>query len=141
TAKEGVPKGTLHEFVMKSEQSKIYPGISRTAGGQPTAYERPVAVYVPAQYKPGTAAPFIVVQDGASAKYRAIIPPTLDNLIHEKRIPVTIAVLVHHGGGDGPGSERGLEYDTVSQRYTTFIEQEVLPRVQRDYNVTLTKDS
>src|SRR5690349_18003220 len=114
TAKDGVPKGTLREFVMKSEESKIYPGISRTAGAPPTPYERAVAVYVPAQYKPGTAAPFIVVQDGASAKYRAIIPPTLDNLIQEKRIPVVIAVLVHHGGGDGPGSERGLEDDTVS---------------------------
>jgi len=49
-------------------------------------------------------------------------------------------VMVHHGGGDGPGSERGLEYDTVSDRYTMFIEQEVLPRVARDYNVTFTKD-
>ena len=138
--KDGVPKGTVREFVMKSEESKLYPGISRTAGAPPTPYERPVVVYVPAQYKPGTAAPFIVVHDGASAKYRAIVPPILDNLIHEKRIPVTIAVMLHHGGGDGPGSERGLEYDTVSDKYTMFIEQEVLPRVQRDYNVTLTKD-
>jgi enterochelin esterase family protein len=140
TAKDGVPKGTLHEFIMKSADSKIYPGISKTPDGPPTPYERAVAVYVPAQYKPGTAAPFIVIQDGASARNRAIVAPILDNLIHEKRIPVMIAVLVHHGGGDGPGSERGLEYDTVSDRYTTFIEQEVLPRVTRDYNLTLTKD-
>src|SRR5262245_14737604 len=140
TVKDGVPKGTLHEFIMKSADSKIYPGISKTPDGPPTPYERAVAVYVPAQYKPGTAAPFIVIQDGASARNRAIVPPILDNLIHEKRIPVMIAVLVHHGGGDGPGSERGLEYDTVSDRYTTFIEQEVLPRVARDYNLTLTKD-
>ncbi len=140
TVKEGVPRGTIHEFVMKSSESKIYPGIGRTSETAPTPYERPVAVYVPAQYRPGTSAPFIVVQDGASPKYRAVVPVILDNLIHEKRLPVMIAILVHHGGGDGPGSERGLEYDTVSDRYTTFIEQEVLPRVSRDYNVTLTKD-
>src|SRR5438552_18327204 len=93
TAKDGVPKGTLHEFIMKSADSKIYPGISRTPADPPTPYERPVAVYVPAQYKPETAAPFIVIQDGASAKYRAIVPPTLDTLIAHKRITVMIAVL------------------------------------------------
>jgi hypothetical protein len=81
TVKDGVPKGTIHEFVMKSGESKIYPGISSTP------YERPVAVYVPKQYEPGTAAPFIIVQDGASPKYRNTIPVVLDNLIHEKRVP------------------------------------------------------
>jgi enterochelin esterase-like enzyme len=68
------------------------------------------------------------------------MPVVLDNLIAQKKLPVMIAVLVQHGGGDGPGSERGLEYDTVSGQYTEFIESEVLPRVQRDYKVTLTKD-
>src|SRR5882724_603273 len=61
-------------------------------------------------------------------------------LIYEKRVPPMIAVMVQHGGGDGPGSERGLEYDTVSDRYTMFIEQEVLPRVASQYGLTLTKD-
>ena len=112
-------------------------------GAAPTPYERAVLVYIPAQYRPGTSTPFIVIHDGASAKNRAIVPPILDNLIYEKRIPAIVAVMVHHGGGDGPGSERGLEYDTVSDRYTMFIEQEVLPRIARDYNVTFrrSKDS
>ena len=44
------------------------------------------------------------------------------------------------GSPGSPGSERGLEYDTVSDKYTTFIESEVLTRVERDYKVTLTKD-
>ncbi len=139
TVAEGVPRGRIHEFTMKSQDSRIYSGIARNQPGV-VPYERPVAVYVPAQYRPGTPAPFIVVQDGASSKYRATIPPLLDNLIHEKRVPVMVAVMVHHGGGDGPGSERGLEYDTVSDTYTTFIETEVLPRVQKDYGITLTKD-
>jgi enterochelin esterase family protein len=138
--KEGVPTGTLHEFIMKSEESKFYPGISRDQPGAVVPYERRVAVYVPAQYKAGTPAPFIVVQDGASPRYRKALIPALDNLIHEKRIPVMVAVLVHHGGGDGPGSERGLEYDTVSGKYTMFIENEVLPRAMKEAKVTLTKD-
>jgi enterochelin esterase-like enzyme len=76
---------------------------------------------------PGTAAPFIVVQDGYNPKYHYSVPTALDNLIHQKKVPVMLAVLVQHGGGDGPGSQRGLEYDTVSDTYTTFIETEVLP--------------
>jgi enterochelin esterase-like enzyme len=95
-------------------------------------------VYVPRQYRAGNAAPFIVVQDGKS--YTNRVPVVLDNLIAEHRVPPMIAVMVHHGGGDGRGSERGLEYDTVSDRYTTFIETEVLPKVSKDYNVTFTKD-
>ena len=140
TVRDGVPHGTLHEFTMSSTESKIYPGIARNRPGEVVPYARRVAVYVPAQYVPGTPAPFIVVQDGLSANYRERIPPILDNLIHEKRVPVMIAVMVHNGGGDAQGSQRGLEYDTVSGVYTSFIETEVLPRVARDYRIVFTTD-
>ena len=66
TVKEGVPKGTIYEFTMDSKDSKIYPGIARNQPGAVVPYTRQVAVYVPAQYKPGTPAPFIVAQDGMS---------------------------------------------------------------------------
>jgi enterochelin esterase family protein len=134
------PQGTVHRFLMKSEDSKIYKGISRAKPGEVVPYERPVAVYIPAQYMPGTAAPFIVVQDGYNPKYALTIPTILDNLIAQKKVPPMIAVMVQHGGGDGPGSERGLEYDTVSDKYTTFIETEVLPKIEKDYKVRLTRD-
>ena len=140
TVKPGVPVGTIHEFTMESTDSKIYPGIARNRPGEVVPYTRRVAVYVPAQYKPGTPAPFIVVQDGLSATYRASLPPILDNLIHEKRVPAMIAVMVHHGGGDAQGSQRGLEYDTVSGVYTQFIETEVLPRIAKGYGIRFTTD-
>ena len=54
-------------------------------------YTRTVWVYVPAQYVPGTAAPFIVVQDGYHYVNR--VPRVLDNLIAAKRVPVMVAVL------------------------------------------------
>jgi enterochelin esterase family protein len=135
-----VPHGEIHRFLMKSEDSKIYKGISRAKPGEVVPYERPVAVYVPAQYVQGTAAPFIVVQDGYNPKYALTIPTILDNLIAQKKVPPIVAVMIQHGGGDGPGSERGLEYDTVSDKYTTFVETEVLPRIEKDFNVRLTKD-
>ncbi|HEY1170563.1 MAG TPA: alpha/beta hydrolase-fold protein [Verrucomicrobiae bacterium] len=137
TVKEGVPKGKIHEFTMDSTESKIYTGIAKNQP-PPVPYKRKVAVYVPAQYKPGTAAPFIVAQDGLG--YMNTLPKALDNLIHEKRVPVMIAIMINSGGGDSKGSQRGLEYDTMSGLYAEFVEKEVLPRIEKDYNLKFTKD-
>ncbi len=131
TAVEGVPKGAIHEFTMNSADSKICPGLTGP-------YQRKVAVYVPSQYVAGTPVAFIVVHDGVG--YANRLPVILDNLINDKRLPVMVAVMINSGGGDGKGSERGLEYDTVSDKFTTFVETEVLPRITRDYGVTFTKD-
>jgi iron(III)-enterobactin esterase len=43
-------------------------------------------------------------------------------------------------GGDAQGSERGLEYDTMSGTYAEFVESEVLPRVEAEAHVKLTGD-
>jgi enterochelin esterase-like enzyme len=53
----------------------------------------------------------------------------LDNLIADHRLPAIIAIMVDNGGGDSIGSQRGLEYDTMSDRYARFIEEEVFPAV------------
>ncbi|AEU38264.1 alpha/beta hydrolase [Granulicella mallensis] len=149
----GVPKGTVYEFTMNSADSKIYPGIARDANtfgtadpanpgklmvttSHPAPYVRKVSVYVPKQYVPGTAAPFIVGADGPD---RALFL-ALDNLIAEHKVPAMIAISIGNGGGDAQGSERGLEYDTMSGRYAEFVEKEVLPLVEKQYNVKLTKD-
>jgi enterochelin esterase family protein len=137
TYKPGVPEGTLHGFVMNSEDSKIYPGIAKNVAGT-VPYKRQVWVYVPKQYVAGTPVPFIVCQDGKN--YWRYLVPILDNLIHEKRVPVMVAIMINSGGGDAQGSERGLEYDTVSETYTTFIETEVLPKIAKDYGIVFTKD-
>ncbi|HJS08220.1 MAG TPA: alpha/beta hydrolase-fold protein [Pirellulales bacterium] len=150
---EGVPQGTVHNLTMESSDSKIYPGIARERGtfGKPDAdnpaklivttshpapYTRRVAVYVPKQYKPGTAAPFIVGADGPDK----LLFTALDNLIAQKRVPVMIAISIGNGGGDAQGSQRGLEYDTMSGQYAEFVETEVLPLVEKECNVKLTKD-
>jgi enterochelin esterase-like enzyme len=153
TVHEGVPQGSVYEFTMSSTDSKMYPGIAREAGtfgtadpgnpaklvvttSHPAAYTRQVTVYVPKQYVPGTAAPFIVGADGPDhALFTA-----LDNLIAEHKVPVMIAISISNGGGDAQGSERGLEYDTMSGRYAEFVEKEVLPLVEAKYKVKLTKD-
>lgn len=151
--REGVPHGTVYTFTMSSADSKYYPGIARepnTFGkpdptnpaklivttSHPAPYTRHVSVYVPKQYVPGTEAPFIVGADGPDQ----YLFPALDNLIAEHRVPVMIAISIGNGSGDAQGSERGLEYDTMSGRYAEFVEHEVLPLVEKQYNVKLTKD-
>jgi iron(III)-enterobactin esterase len=150
---EGVPQGTVYEFTMSSADSKIYPGIAREANtfgtadaanpeklvvttSHPAPYTRRVAVYVPKQYVPGSVAPFIIGADGPDPGLFTV----LDNLIAERRVPVMIAISIGNGGGDAQGSERGLEYDTMSGLYAKFVEKEVLPLVQAKYHVRLTKD-
>ena len=150
---EGVPQGAVYTFTMESADSKIYPGIARDAGtfgtadptdpakmivttSHPAPYTRRVSVYVPKQYVAGTAAPFIVGADGPD---KALFT-ALDNLIAQKRVPVMIAISIGNGSGDAQGSERGLEYDTMSGLYAEFVEKEVLPLVEKQYNVKLTKD-
>ena len=152
-AREGVPQGAVFTFAMESSDSKIYPGIAREADtfgkpdpadpaklivttSHPAPYSRRVAVYVPKQYVPGTAAPFIVGADGPD---RALFT-ALDNLIAEHRVPVMIAISIGNGSGDAQGSERGLEYDTMSGLYAEFVEKEVLPLVEKQYNVKVTSD-
>ena len=47
---------------------------------------------------------------------------------------------IGNGSGDAQGSERGLEYDTMSGRYAEFVETEVLPLVEAKAHVKLTRD-
>ena len=150
---DDVPKGTLHEIVMESKHSQIYPGIARDEGtfGRPdpenparlvvtTSFPRPwrrtVTVYVPAQYEPGTVAPFVVGADGPD---RTLFK-ALDNLIAQQRLPPMIGISIGNGGGDAQGSQRGLEYDSMNGIYAEFVETEVLPLVEAQCNVTLTRD-
>ncbi len=153
TVQEGVPQGRIYNFVMRSSESRIYPGIARDPGtfgtsdpndpaklivttSHPAPYTRRVAVYVPRQYAAGMAAPFIVGADGPDM----LLFTALDNLIARRKVPVMIAISIGNGGGDAQGSERGLEYDTMSGRYAEFVESEVLPRVEKEANVKLTRD-
>ncbi|MGB9416289.1 MAG: alpha/beta hydrolase-fold protein [Acidobacteriaceae bacterium] len=152
-AKEGSLQGTVIEFTMSSAESKLYPGIAREAHtfgtpdpknpaklivttSHPAPYTRSVAVYVPKRYVTGTVAPFIVGMDGPD---RGLFI-ALDSLIAEHRVPAMIAISIGNGGGDAQGSERGLEYDTMSGRYAEFVETEVLPLVEAKAHVRLTKD-
>ena len=150
---QDLSNGAVIEFTMNSADSKYYPGIARDKGtfgtpdpndpaklvittSHPAPYTRKVAVYVPKQYVPGSAAPFIVGADGPDR----MLFTALDGLIAEHKLPVMIAISIGNGSGDAQGSERGLEYDTMSGHYAEFVENEVLPLVEEKAHVKLTHD-
>lgn len=142
----GAPKGQRFQFVMDSTKSTIFDGSDKTIMASQRHLTRQITVYVPAQYKDGTPAPMLVLQDGPpSAGGWGDGPPidavsrALDNLTiatdPARKIPAFIAIGVENGGSDAQGSERGLEYDTLSDRYARFVELEVLPAILSDAKI------
>jgi enterochelin esterase-like enzyme/sugar lactone lactonase YvrE len=128
----GVPQGkvTSGEFA----SNEIFPGT-----------QRQFSVYVPAQYREDTPASLMVFMDGsgyakADGAFRA--PIVFDNLIHQKAMPVTIAVFVNPGTipASRPGakdrSNRSFEYDSLGDQNAKFLIEEFLPVVLKGLNVS-----
>jgi len=129
----GNPKGKSFEFAMPLAESKIFRGDDSTLQPEKKAVrkERTIYVYVPAAYQDGTKAPILIIHDGPGQLN--LVRNALDNLTISKdpnrKLPTFIAIAVQNGGNDGKKSERGLEYDTMSDRLARFINDEVLPAV------------
>ncbi|VTS07338.1 alpha/beta hydrolase [Tuwongella immobilis] len=156
-AVDGVPQGKVMQFVIDSKETRLMnPGIARKQFGKvdpnnpktlivetfPIDYKRAITVYIPANYQAGTEAPFMVVHDGPgpNANPKSNLQTILDNLIAQKRIPPIVVIHIANGGGDAQGHQRGKEYDNMSSMFADYIEEEVLPRVQKQCGVKLTKD-
>jgi enterochelin esterase-like enzyme len=129
---DGVPQGKVTEHDWNT--SKVYPGT-----------ERKYWVYVPSQYDGSKPACVMVFQDGQgmvsdTGSYR--VPIVFDNLIHKKEMPVTIAILINPGvippsaPGGMPRRNRSNEYDRVSDDYSKFLIDEILPEVSKSYKLT-----
>ena len=146
----GAPRGRFFTISLTTAASKVFNGSDPTfAGGAcdgptpaecchkctPVAHrcainaQRAVTAYVPAGYVDGDALPLLVMGDGP--EYLNETAFALDNLVGDatRPLPRFLAVSVQNGGCDAIGSERGLEYDTMSGRYAGFLADEVLPAV------------
>lgn len=122
--KPGVPQGKVSEKIV--HQSKIYPGMTNDYW-----------VYVPAQYNASTPAALMVWQDGQGyitrpGNSRLLI--VLDNLMHEKKIPVAIQVFISPGMV-GQRRLRSVQYDSVDDVYARYLRDEVLRDVESKYNI------
>lgn len=124
--KEGVPKGTLSEKIVHTSQ--IYEGMKADYW-----------VYVPAQYNAATPAALMVWQDGAGLTNRtagARLLTVVDNLIHEKKMPVAIQVLISPGM-IGERRMRSVQYDSVDDKYGRYLRDEILKEVEAKYNIRI----
>lgn len=134
---EGVPKGEIRgPYTLPST---IYPGTQRTYW-----------VYVPAQYDAAVPAALMVFQDGQAFKHETgdmRAQNVMDNLIYRREIPVMIGVFINPGRtpeqpeptpsnwGDGT-TNRGVEYNSLDDKYARVITEELLPALYRDYNIS-----
>ena len=111
-------------------------------------------IYVPAQYDAAKPAGLMIFQDGhafvnTNGEYR--IPNVFDNLIYRREMPVTIAVFINPGHtpeqpessstnwGDSINN-RADEYNKLDDRYATMILTELLPTLEKDYNLSKNPD-
>ena len=127
--KEGVPKGEVKGPFQW--ESKIFPGTVREYW-----------VYVPKQYDASQPACVMIVQDGLRKAQGWKIPTVLDNLIHERAVPVQIGIFVSPGVVPAPDENaqprhnRSFEYDGMGDRYARFLIEEILPAVKKDYSLS-----
>lgn len=129
--KDGVPKGTTTKYEW---QSKIYNNY------------REYYIYVPAQYDAAKPVALMVFQDGHayandSGDQRVTI--VYDNLIHQKKLPVTICLFVNPGHATNQypenrfrASNRADEYDVLDEHYATMLTDEIIPELTKKYNIS-----
>jgi len=140
-AHEGVPKGkVVGPLTLASE---VFPNTTRHYW-----------IYVPAQYDPKAPADLMIFQDGQAfvgpgGEYR--IPCVFDNLIYRREMPVTIGVFINPGHrpdqlessptnwGDSINN-RGIEYNELNDHYAKLIVNELLPALEKDYNISKNPD-
>jgi enterochelin esterase family protein len=125
----GVPRGGVQK--MEPWHSKIYPGTVRDWW-----------VYFPARVKGARELALMVFLDGhdyvgLSGRWR--VPTVFDNLVAKGEMPPTVAVFVNPGHDTSlpsvptpwKNSNRSLEYDSLGDRYARFLNEELLPEVEK----------
>ena len=106
-------------------------------------------IYVPAGYDANNPPNLLVWQDAQRAipeSQPLRIPIVLDNLIAKKEIPPTLGIFITPGNlgtehypdnlGTGNPNHRAQEYDQMSDDYSQFLIQEMLPEVAKRYKFT-----
>lgn len=131
----GVPKGSVTKYEW---ESKLYNNF------------REYYVYVPAQYDAAKPAALMVFQDGHtymndSGDQRVCV--VYDNLIHQKKLPVTICLFINPGHTNNKYPEnrfrvsnRSNEYDVMDDKYFSMLMNEIIPEVKKKYTISDSSD-
>lgn len=127
----GVPKGTVTK--QRLEPGKIYPGT-------PHDY----SIYVPAQYNASKPTAFMIFLDGSGVLNDNVrVPVVFDNLIAKADLPPLIGIFVDPGilpvaseATQMNRFNRINEYDSLDERYSRFLVEELIPEVAKKYNLS-----
>ena len=130
----GVPKGSVTKYELAA--GTLYPGTPHT-----------YSIYVPAQYDGTKPTPFMIFLDGAAfLSDRVRVPVVFDNLIAKHDLPPLIGIFVDPGtlptASDQAQNrvERIFEYDSLSDRYSRFLLEELIPEIATKYNLSKNPD-
>ncbi len=133
-AQTGVPKGVVTTYELAP--GKFYPGTPHT-----------YSIYVPAQYEAEKPAPFMIFLDGGAFLSGSVrVPVVFDNLIAKHELPPLIGIFVNPGTLPALSEqaqnrvERIFEYDSLSDRYSRFLLEELIPEVGKKYNLSNNPD-
>lgn len=128
-AKHNVPAGKVTKYRMND--CTIYPGVARD-----------YYIYVPAQYNPEKPAALTVYLDGSEYMDYCNAHIMMDNLIHQKEMPVTIGLFIAPGD-KGPGypiyggsDNRSIEYDSIDEKFSEFLAKDMLPILEKQFNIS-----
>jgi gluconolactonase len=126
----GFPKGSIAKYQLPP--GKYYPGT-------PHDY----SLYVPAQYDASKSTPFMIFFDGGGSINGGEHAPTVfDNLIAKHELPPMIGIFIDPGMLPAVSDraqnrfERVFEYDSLSDRYASFLIDELIPAVAAKYNLS-----
>ncbi len=121
----GVPRGRIENFTWNN--STIFSNTSRG-----------VWVYIPRQYDGSEPLALMVLHDGRAYINDFGLPNVLDNMIAAGELPVMGAVFVDNPDNYGP--RRSAEYDCLGDQNLRFMVDEILPEVERRYQVKFSTD-
>ena len=126
----GVPKGSVAQYELPA--GKFYPGTPHT-----------YSIYVPAQYDAAKPTAFMIFLDGGLFLLDSVrVPVVFDNLIARHDLPPLIGIFVNPGTLPAISdqaqnrAERIFEYDSLSDRYSRFLLEELIPEVAKKYNLS-----
>jgi gluconolactonase len=129
-AQAGVAQGSVTKYELKP--GRFYPGTPHT-----------YSVYVPAQYDAAKPTPFMIFLDGSGfLNDKEQAPIVFDNLIARHELPPIIGIFIDPGVLPALSDqaqnrfERIFEYDSLSDRYSRFLLEELIPEVEKKWNLS-----
>ena len=107
-------------------------------------------MYVPDKYDASKPAPFMIFLDGSGSLGNGQrVPVVFDNLIARGDLPPLIGIFIDPGvlptipensATAQNRYERIFEYDNISDRFSSFLEAELIPEVAKNYNLSKNPD-